>query len=114
MQTKKEWRVPRKNDHGAVSAKAIQPGDTGFWVTCQKNKEGKCVHEMRDWLTDLAERLYPQALEAKAPDAMNEDADEEEVDIEKAIAAEVKDIRKPVAAQLFTPVKLDMQCGEYW
>lgn len=108
--TKKEWRVPRKIDHGAVSAKAIQPGDAGFWVTCQKNKEGKCVHEMRDWLTDLAEHLYPEALEAKAPDAANEDAGEEEVDIEKAIAAEVKDIRKPAAAQLFTPVRLDMQC----
>lgn len=83
-------------------------------MTCQKNKEGKCVHEMRDWLTDLAEHLYPEALEAKAPDAANEDAGEEEVDIEKAIAAEVKDIRKPAAAQLFTPVRLDMQCGEYW
>ncbi|EME39792.1 hypothetical protein DOTSEDRAFT_47345 [Dothistroma septosporum NZE10] len=108
--TKKEWRVPRKNDHGAVSVKAIQPGDTGIWVTCQKNKEAKCVHEMRDWLTELAERVYPEALESKSSNAMDDDAGEDDVGIEKLIAAEVKDIRKPAAAQLFTPIRLDMQC----
>ena len=68
---------------------------------------------MRDWLTDLAERLYPEVLEAKPSNVGDDDAGEDEVDIEKAIAAEVRDIRKPAATQLFTPVRLDMQCGEY-
>ena len=34
-------------------------------------------------------------------------------DIENDIEAEIAGIRKPQTAQLFTPVKLDVQCGMF-
>lgn len=106
LQTKKQWRVPRKGgDH--QQPKTIEPGDSGIWVTCSKGKEGKCIGEIMDLFTEYAERLYPQA----AGEGAAEDDEDEEEDIEKAIKTEVKEIRKPGAARLFTPVKINVQCG---
>jgi len=98
--------VPRKNnDRGAVQAKVIQPGDSGIWATCNKGREGKCVGELRDLFTDYAERLY-------GGDAGDDEANAANgtVDIESEINAEVAGIRKPASVQLFTPVRLDVQC----
>lgn len=106
-QTKKQWRVPRRGD----SPKTIEPGDSGVWVTCSKGKEGKCVGEILDLFTEYAERLYPQAPDEE--DQNGAEADDDEDDIEKAIKAEVNDIRKPAAARLFTPVRINVQCGGY-
>ncbi|KAF2166214.1 hypothetical protein M409DRAFT_66703 [Zasmidium cellare ATCC 36951] len=100
--TKKQWRVPRRGD----PPKTIEPGDSGVWVTCSKGKEGKCIGEILDLFTEYAERLYPQAGQEQD----GAEADEDEEDIEKAIKAEVDDIRKPGAARLFTPVKINVQC----
>lgn len=113
-QTKKQWRVPKKNDHGAFQAKVIQPGDSGIWITCTKGKEAKCIGEMKDLFADYAEKLYPQVTEAKTGDDGDEgDAGEDaSLDIEKAIKAEVDGIRKPQSARLFTPVTTNVQCGK--
>ena len=108
VQTKRQWRVPRKNDRGAVQAKVIQPGDSGIWATCNKGREGKCVGELRDLFTEYAELLYGDAV---ANEAEGEDEADEPADIESEIQAEVAGIRKPSTVQLFTPVRLDVQCG---
>lgn len=97
--------MPRRGE----APKTIEPGDSGVWVTCSKGKEGKCVGEILDLFTEYAERLYPQAQDEQ--DSNGADADDDEEDIETAIKAEVKDIRKPVAARLFTPVRINVQCG---
>ncbi|KAK1077553.1 hypothetical protein LTR33_007991 [Friedmanniomyces endolithicus] len=107
--SKKQWQVPRRNDHGGVQAKAIQPGDSGIWATCNKGREGKCVGELQNLFTDYAEHLYGSTLDSsdskgdgtEMPDA---------VDIESEIQAEVAGIRRPSAVELFTSIRLNVQC----
>lgn len=103
--------MPRKNDHGAVRARAIQPGDSGIWATCNKGKEGKCIFELRNLFTAYAEELYGPAFAAEPEPEEPDAADGASTTIEDEIQAEVADIRKPSAVQLFTPVQLDVQCG---
>lgn len=113
-QTTRQWRVPRKNDHGAVQAKAIQPGDSGIWATCNKGKEAKCIGELRDLFTDYAEELYGDALANDTkPVADDKDDDkQDDKDIESEIQAEVSGIQRPPTAQLFSTVRLNVQCGQ--
>ncbi|KAF2769406.1 hypothetical protein EJ03DRAFT_351353 [Teratosphaeria nubilosa] len=111
VKTKKQWRVARKNDRGAVQAKAIRPGDSGIWVTCVRGKEGKCVGELRDLFTEYAELLYGDAL-GQTAGGHEEGEDEDDGDIEGQIQAEVAGIRKPTSVQLFTNVKVEVPCGE--
>ncbi|KAI6801276.1 hypothetical protein KC361_g1892 [Hortaea werneckii] len=108
VKTKKQWRVPRKNDRGAIQAKAIQPGDSGIWATCNKGREGKCVAELRDLFTEYAEDMYGTAIAGGTPE--DHDETDEPADIESEIQAEVAGIRKPTTVQLFTPVRVDVQC----
>ncbi|EMD00041.1 hypothetical protein BAUCODRAFT_363290 [Baudoinia panamericana UAMH 10762] len=107
---KKQWRVPRKNDRGAVNARAIQPGDSGIWATCNKGREGKCVGELYDLLAEYAELLYADQLAPDANDTVADDDADDGADIESNIRAEVDGIRKPSTIQLFTSVKVDVQC----
>lgn len=112
----------------------MQAGDTGIFVTCHRGKEGKCTGEVMDLLQDYAERLYSSSSSASSSRsaAVKEDGEDgeddgdgkdedgnggEEVvvvvdDIEKEILAEVREIRKPKVARLFTPVQLNVQCGK--
>lgn len=115
----------------------VQAGDTGIFVTCHRGKEGKCTGEVLDLLQDYAERIYSSSAFASASAsssrsaAVKEDGEDdgdgdgdakkdgnggEEVvvvdDIEKEILAEVREIRKPKVARLFTPVQLNVQCGK--
>lgn len=117
----------------------MQAGDTGIFVTCHRGKEGKCTGEVMDLLQDYAERIYSSSASASASSsrsaAVKEDGGDgeddgdgdgdakkdgnggEEVvvdddDIEKEILAEVREIRKPKVARLFTPVQLNVQCGK--
>lgn len=111
----------------------MQAGDTGIFVTCHRGKEGKCTGEVLDLLQDYAERIYSSSASASSSAAIKEDGEDdgdgdgdgdakkdgnggEEVvvddDIEKEILAEVREIRKPKVARLFTPVQLNVQCGK--
>lgn len=87
-----------------------------------------------DLLQDYAERIYSSSSSASSRSAaVKEDGEDgeddgdgdgkeddgnggEEVvvddDIEKEILAEVREIRKPKVARLFTPVQLNVQCGK--
>lgn len=118
------------------SNSTVQAGDTGIFVTCHRGKEGKCTGEVLDLLQDYAERIYSSSsasASASRSAAVKEDGGDgeddgdgdgkdedgnggEEVvvvdDIEKEILAEVREIRKPKVARLFTPVQLNVQCGK--
>lgn len=114
----------------------MQAGDTGIFVTCHRGKEGKCTGEVLDLLQDYAERLYSSSSASASSSrsaAVKEDGGDGEDDgdgdgkdddgnggkevvvdddIEKEILAEVREIRKPKVARLFTPVQLNVQCGK--
>lgn len=108
-QTKKQWTVPRKNDRAGVQARAIQPGDSGIWATCNKGREAKCVGELRDLFAEVAAEAYGVSGEVDGEDGG---------DIEGEIEKELEDLNGSKAhsgsekAQLFTPIKIDMPCGE--
>lgn len=87
-----------------------------------------------DLLQDYAERIYSSSASASASSsrsaAVKEDGEDDgdgdgkdedgnggkevvvDDDIEKEILAEVREIRKPKVARLFTPVQLNVQCGK--
>lgn len=102
--------MPRKNDRGAIQAKVIQPGDSGIWATCNKGREGKCVGELRDLFSEYAELLYGDVLAGDGADG-GEEEQEASGGIESEIQSEVAGIKKPSTVQLFTSVRLDVQCG---
>ncbi|KXS99437.1 hypothetical protein AC578_8146 [Pseudocercospora eumusae] len=117
--TKKQWRVPRRGDSGFQQAKnTIQPGDSGIWVSCDKGRENKCIHEVKDLFGEYAERLYPQARDiandietGEGGDVAAENKDGDlAASIEDEIKAEVRDIRKPSTPELFTPIMLNVPC----
>lgn len=111
MQQKKQWRVTRKNDNNATQARNIQPGDSGIWATCNKGKEGKCIGELRDLFAEYAELLYDDANGLEAADSETKAASGVENDIENDIDAELAELSRPTKTQLFTPVRLEVQCG---
>lgn len=140
-QTKKQWRTPKTGEKSHYpgshtntntnfnSNSTVQAGDTGIFVTCHRGKEGKCTGEVMDLLQDYAERIYESSASSSRSAAVKEDGEDdgdgdakkdgnggEEVvvddDIEKEILAEVREIRKPKVARLFTPVQLNVQCGK--
>nr|POE64853.1 uncharacterized protein c25h2.10c [Quercus suber] len=118
--TKKQWRVPRKGDNSATqpTAKVIEPGDSGIWATCNKGKEGKCIGELRDLFAEYADEMYGEELAAatttasKTDDDNNDDVEDDNasLDIESEIKAEVDGLQRPRTKQLFTPVRIDVQC----
>jgi hypothetical protein len=82
------------------------PGDSGIFATCNKGREPKCVGELRDLFSEYAEQLYGNSADE------DEDNGNGAEGIENDIKAELAGIQKPPTAQLFVPVKLDVQCGE--
>jgi hypothetical protein len=86
------------------------PGDSGIFATCNKGREARCVGELRDLFSEYASQLYGDAA---GDDDDNDDNDGGATSIENDIQAELAGIQKPVTAQLFVPVKLDVQCGEF-
>lgn len=90
-----------------MQAKVIQPGDSGIWATCNKGKEGKCIGELRDLFAEFADELYGNSKVDAADD------EQDAVDIESEIKAEVDDLHQPRTKALFTPVRIDVQCGEW-
>ena len=102
---KKQWRVPRHNDRTVSQSQSIQPGDSGIWATCDKGRESKCIGELRDLFTEYANELYG--------DAATERDSEKVGGIESDIQAEISEMHKPEEVQLFTPIRIDVQCGAY-
>ncbi|KAI9830188.1 MAG: hypothetical protein M1826_004990 [Phylliscum demangeonii] len=126
-----QWRkyAPPNGDPRPVST--IEPGDAGIWATCDMNREGKCVVELRDILEevkpfsrhnsgDYAEKMFgsgQQASGGHGDGGADGDKDGEadgagHGDIEDAIRQEVEEIKRPKAGmnRLVTAVRTDVQC----
>lgn len=104
---KKQWRVPRQTGNATTQPQTIQPGDSGIWATCDKGREGKCIGELRDLFAEYADALYGGEIA--------EDTDDEadgSVDIENDVENEINELHEPAADQLFTPIRIDVQCGK--
>jgi tRNA acetyltransferase TAN1 len=86
------------------------PGDSGIFATCNKGREAKCVGELRDLFAEYATQLYGDSADNDDDDNHNDGG---ATSIENDIQAELAGIQKPATAQLFVPVKLDVQCGEF-
>lgn len=105
---KKQWRVPRNNENNQTTPKImIQPGDSGIWATCDKGREGKCIGELRDLFAEYAESLYGTSTTASKPDSNYPGHG-----IENDIEAEISDLQQSKRSQLFTPIRIDVQCGK--
>lgn len=103
---RKQWRVTRQHDNTSSETRSIQPGDSGIWATCDKGRERKCIGELRDLFTEYVDTLYGEFATESTP-AKNGS----EVDIESDIQAEINGFREAERAQLFMPIKVDVQCG---
>ena len=104
---KKQWQVPRRAASGRPPTQSIQPGDSGIWATCNKGREGKCIGELRDLFAEYADELYGSVAVTEAGDITTT-----ATDIENDIKSEIEDMHQPPSALLFTPVKVDLQCGK--
>ncbi|KAL8681064.1 MAG: hypothetical protein Q9186_002776 [Xanthomendoza sp. 1 TL-2023] len=102
---KKQWQTPKKN---FSSAPSINPGDAGIWATCDMHKEGLCTVELRDIFNEYASLIYGNATGSDAAIAHDDPLASE--DIEAEIKKEVQGIRDSKVEELFTPVKIDVQC----
>ena len=103
--------MPRKHDQGPTRVKIIQPGDSGIWATCNKGRERACISELQDLFAEYAETLYGDAI----PNSTVEGAgDETETPggIESEIQAEIAELHEPGSMQLFTPARVEVQCGK--
>jgi hypothetical protein len=67
------------------------------------------VAEVRDLFNEYAEKMYPEAF---GGDGGGDDEGDGEVDIEKEIQAELAELKKPTMKQLFTHVRVNLQCGK--
>ena len=68
----------------------------------------RCVGELKDLFAEYEELLYPQVnggSEAGGGESKMENGIEDDID------AELAELSKPSRVQLFTPIRVDMQCG---
>ncbi|KAF4556319.1 tRNA acetyltransferase TAN1-like protein [Elsinoe fawcettii] len=109
-QMKKSWRVPHKNGPPPRENLTLRPGDSGIWITCQKNKERKCIAEMCDLIGEYtrSDGQRTDASGSAGPGVEDEDGGAD--DIENEIKQEVSDIKVPSKEQPFDPIFLDMPC----
>ncbi|OCK84413.1 hypothetical protein K432DRAFT_289061 [Lepidopterella palustris CBS 459.81] len=107
---KKKWTVPRKSVIADDISQAynIEPGDAGVWATCDRNRERRCVLELRGTFEEYAKKLY--GISHEDAGSQKGDAEKDEADIEAEIQKELQDIRKPAVKAHFTNIRLDTQC----
>ncbi|KAK3698308.1 hypothetical protein LTR37_017016 [Vermiconidia calcicola] len=111
QKNKQQWRVPRRHEGGANALNVIKPGDSGIWATCNKGKERACIGELRDFFTEYADNMYEdgpttEAMEGVVPTSEAQSSG----GIESEIQSEIADMRQPGSRQLFTPLRVDVQC----
>ena len=89
-----------KRHKQTAAAIDITKGLRGFVVTCGQGKELQCQREVIAWLTDYADRLYPQQR-AERKDEQAEEAREEEAagalkaaSVGSALQAELSELQR--------------------
>jgi len=63
LQTKSRGGPKKYNDPSRN--RAIQPGDSGIWVTCDKGREGKCTAELKDLFNTVSSESITNAVVAE-------------------------------------------------
>ncbi|KAF8318445.1 hypothetical protein DL93DRAFT_389337 [Clavulina sp. PMI_390] len=109
---------PNKSGVGKPRAKVEGPG---VWVTCVKGKERQTIGELYDLFESLAADLYPNEKDEIEPSARastskannDEEDEEEEEDLEKALARELKELKKPRQGTRFANAKTDVVCAVF-
>ena len=105
--------MPRKGGTDSRERRVIEQGDSGIWATCNKGKERQCVGELRDLFNDYAERLCGDVVTEEATEPFRTEPEVlPSAGIESEIQGEVAELKQHDSDQLFTPVRLDVQCGE--
>ncbi|KAK3703543.1 hypothetical protein LTR37_014390 [Vermiconidia calcicola] len=111
QKSRQQWRVPRKHEEGVKALNVIRPGDSGIWATCNKGKERACIGELRDLFTAYADNMYEEKITAEAMEAVVATSEAQSAGgIESEIQSEIADMRQPGSRQLFTPLRVDVQC----
>ena len=106
--------MPRRNGENQNERKAIQQGDSGIWATCNKGRERQCVGELRDLFAEYADTLYGDTVQEETTAHLTPDPEVlPSAGIESEIQDEVTELKQPGTKQLFTPIRIDVQCGEY-
>ncbi|KAI1735163.1 hypothetical protein F4680DRAFT_453256 [Xylaria scruposa] len=89
-----KWMTPsHKAKLSAIKGRALEVGDMGFWVTCQRQKEMRAADEILSICEDYAQKLFGINTDAAA----DEDQDQEPEDIEDAIEKELAAMKKPAS-----------------
>ena len=106
--------MPWKDAGSPNDRRVIQQGDSGIWGTCNKGKESQCIGELRDLFSDYAETLYGDVVTKETSDSATASTDvAPPAGIEDDIQDEVAELKRPNSIQLFTPIRIDVQCGEF-
>ncbi|KAI0441814.1 hypothetical protein F4803DRAFT_521779 [Xylaria telfairii] len=102
-----KWITPsHKAKLAAIRGRALEVGDMGFWVTCQRQKEMRAADEILSICEDYGQRLF-----GIHPDVTNEDQEPEDIEaaIEKELAALKKSASKPKDGP-FGILKMNVDC----
>ncbi|TPX35963.1 hypothetical protein SmJEL517_g01683 [Synchytrium microbalum] len=75
-----------KSKAGSFKA-GIENKTAGILISCAQGKETKAATEIRNWLKEIADRLY-------GPEEAAEEADTKDGDVEKALQAELDGLKK--------------------
>ena len=82
-------------------------------MTCNKGKESQCIGELRDLFSEHAEALYGETLSNPEHGRVTNISEApSDVGIENEIQDEIAEMQQPGSRQLFTPVRIDVPCGE--
>lgn len=114
-----KWTTPNQANKLALERNSVpQAGDRGIWVTCARHQENKAAREVISLFEEYIESMYGIAPPSKET-AKNGDDDEEELDIEAAIAKELGEMKEKKTAEvrkeeddkaLLKAMKLNIDC----
>ncbi|KAJ8120059.1 hypothetical protein ONZ43_g3136 [Nemania bipapillata] len=104
-----KWKTPSHKDKlAAIKGRSLEIGDTGFWVTCQRQKEMRAADEILALCDEYGQKLF--GISSEAADGASEDHEPDDVEaaIEKELAA-MKSASKPKDGP-FDLLKMSVDC----
>ncbi|KAF2671790.1 THUMP domain-containing protein [Microthyrium microscopicum] len=103
---KREWTVPRKGgDSKSKRQREPEAGDSGIWVSCDMQREGKCVSELRPLFEEHAQKLYSLGDQ----DGTKLDESKANRSVEDELAQELEELRDR-KTQIFTSMRMGTPC----
>ncbi|KAF2972051.1 hypothetical protein GQX73_g1547 [Xylaria multiplex] len=104
-----KWMTPsHRAKLAAVKGRTLEVGDTGFWVTCQRQKEMRAADEILSICEEYGQKLFGINSDAAGEDEEDQEDEDIETAIEKEIAA-MKPANKPKDSP-FDLVKVNVDC----